>query len=74
MTLAKYTALEQSNEDSSIPARKSHSKKRTARTPAVVERVQALISDDPGQKLASIEASQQCIELPRRTFDTNRIH
>ena len=55
--VAKYTALEQSNEDSSMPVRKSHSKERIARTSAVVERTQALISDDPGQllrKLASI--------------------
>jgi len=55
--VAKYSALEQSNEDSNMSARKSHSKKRTTRTPAVVERAQALISDDPGQslrKLASI--------------------
>jgi len=49
--IAKYTALEQSNEGSSTPARKSHSKKRTARTPAVIEKTQALISDDPGQLL-----------------------
>jgi len=54
---AKYMALKQSNEGSSMPARKSHSKECTARTPGVVERVQALISDDPKQllrKLASI--------------------
>ncbi|KYQ51168.1 hypothetical protein ALC60_09744 [Trachymyrmex zeteki] len=40
-----------------MPARKSHLKERTTRTPAVIERAQALISDDPGQslrKLASI--------------------
>jgi len=52
-----YGALEQSNEDSSMPARKSHSRERTARTPVVVERTQALILDNPGQslrKLASI--------------------
>jgi len=55
--VAKYTALEKSNEGSSTPARKSHSKERTARTPAIIERAQALISDDPRQslrKLASI--------------------
>ena len=56
--MAKYTALEQSNENSNMPGRKSHSKKRTAWTPSVlVERTQVLISDDPGQslrKLASI--------------------
>jgi len=40
-----------------MPARKNYSKERTATTPAVIERVQALISDIPGQslrKLASI--------------------
>jgi len=55
--VAKYTALEQSNENSNMPGRKTR-KKRTARTPSVlVERIQVLISDDPGQslrKLASI--------------------
>jgi len=48
--VAKYNASEQSNESSSTPARKSHSKERTART-------QALISEDSRQllqKLASI--------------------
>jgi len=48
--VAKYMALEQSNEDSSMPARKSHSKEHS-RIPAVVERTQALISDDPEQSL-----------------------
>ncbi|EGI62905.1 hypothetical protein G5I_08738, partial [Acromyrmex echinatior] len=55
--VVKYTALKQSNEGSSMPARKSHSKERTARIPAVIERAQTLISDDPRQslrKLASI--------------------
>jgi len=58
---ATYMALKQSNEGSSMPARKSHSKECTARTPGVVERVQALISDDPKQllrKLASISISE----------------
>ncbi|KYN28028.1 hypothetical protein ALC57_02557 [Trachymyrmex cornetzi] len=36
--VAKYTASEQSNEDSSLPARKIHSKERTARNPAVIKR------------------------------------
>jgi len=55
--VAKYCASEQSNESSSMPARKSHSKERTARILAMVERIQALISEDSGQslrKLASI--------------------
>jgi len=33
--VAKYSASEQSNESSSMPTKKSHSKERTARTPAV---------------------------------------
>jgi len=35
-----------------MPARKSHSKEHTARIPAVAERAQALISDDPGAIIA----------------------
>ena len=48
-------ALEQSNEDC-MPARKSHSKERIARTPAIIERAQTLISDDdcPGQSLQKL--------------------
>ena len=55
-------------------------KERTARTFAVIERAQALILDDPGQsfrKLASIVGVSEPtmrVELPRRTFDTNRTH
>jgi len=41
--MAKYSTSEQSNESFSTPV-KSHLKERTARTPAVVERTQALIS------------------------------
>jgi len=54
--VAKYSASEQSNEFNT-PARKSHSKERTARTPAMIERTRALISENPVQllrKLASI--------------------
>ena len=50
--MAKY--LEQSNEGSSMSARKSHSKECTARTTVVVERDRALISDDPGQSLRKL--------------------
>jgi len=35
--VAKYTVLEQSNESSSMPARKSHSKERTAKIPIAIE-------------------------------------
>jgi len=63
--VAKYTALKQSNEGSSMPTKKSHSKERT-RIP-VVERAQALISDDPGQSLRKLALianvrKQQCVE------------
>jgi len=34
-----------------MPPKKSHSKERTARISAVIERAEALISDDPGQSL-----------------------
>jgi len=37
-----------------MPARKIHSKERTARTPAVVERTQALISNNSGQSLRKL--------------------
>jgi len=36
--VAKYMALKQFNEDSSISARKNHSKERIARIAAVIER------------------------------------
>jgi len=36
--VAKYSASEQSNENSSTPAKKSHSKEYTARTSAVIKR------------------------------------
>jgi len=54
--VAKYSASKQSNESSNMSARKSHSKERTARIPAVIERTQALILKDPQslRKLASI--------------------
>ena len=52
--MTKYTALEQSNEDFSMLARKSHSKERTTRTFAIVERTQALISDNPRAIVAKI--------------------
>jgi len=45
--VAKYTALEQSNEGSSMPTEKE-SLERTTKTSAVVEKTQALISDDLG--------------------------
>jgi len=52
--MAKYTALEQSNGGSSMPARKS--KEHTARISAVIERAQVLISDDPGQSLRKLSS------------------
>jgi len=77
--VAKHSASEQLNESSSTPARKSHSKERIAKTPAVVERTQALILEDPEQslrKLASIVSVSEptIVELPRKIFDTNYTH
>jgi len=34
-----------------MPAKKSHLKEHTAKIPAVVDRIQALILDDPGPSL-----------------------
>jgi len=67
-------ALEQSNEGSNMPARKSYE-----RTRGYPQRAQALISDDPEQslgKLASIVGVSEptCINLPKKIFDTNRTH
>jgi len=53
--VVKYMALEQSNESSSLPARNSYSKERIARI-AVVEKAQALISDDSEQSLRKLAA------------------
>jgi len=64
--VAKYSASEQSNENSSTPARKSHLKERTVRTPAVVERTQALISEDPGQSLRKLASIVDVSELTMR--------
>jgi len=53
--VAKFSASEQSKESSSTPARKNHSKERTARTSTVVKRTQALISEEQSlRKLVSI--------------------
>jgi len=74
--VAKYSASEQSNKSFSTPTRKNHSKERTARTPAVIERTQALISEDPGQslrKLASIVGVSEPT-MRREIFDTNHTH
>jgi len=46
MTLWQNIVLQ--NNQTKVPARKNYSKERTARTPAVVERTQALISKNPG--------------------------
>jgi len=45
-----------------MPARKSHSKERTARISAVVERAQALISNDLGQSLRS-DGCSEAVEI-----------
>jgi len=67
--VAKYSASEQSNESSSTQARKSHSKERTARTPAVVERIQALISEDTGQSLRKLASIVSVSKLTMRQID-----
>jgi len=64
--VAKYSASGQWNESSSTPARRSHSKERTARTPVVVERTQALISEDPGQSLRKLASIVGVSELTMR--------
>jgi len=74
--VAKYTALEQSKERFSMSARNSYSKECTEKTPAIIERAQVLISDDPEQslrKLASIVGISEPTlrQIERRTFDTN---
>jgi len=53
-------ALEQSNEGSIMPARKSHSKECTARTQLkdAIKKVQALISDDLRQSLRVLMNSE----------------
>jgi len=54
---AKYLASEASEKGSANPTRKSHSKEKSVRTPAIIERAQELISEDPGlslRKLAKI--------------------
>lgn len=42
----KYAASDMSEESSANPARKIHSKKKTAKLPAVVQKAQELISED----------------------------
>jgi len=44
---AKYLASE-TEKGSANSMRKSHSKEKSVRTPAIIERVQKLISEDPG--------------------------
>lgn len=56
-TAHKYAASEKSEEGSFNPARKIHAKKKTTRTPELVQRAQDIISEDPRislRKLASI--------------------
>jgi len=48
---SKIYGFRKSNESSNMPVRKSHSKEHTMRIPAVVVRIQTLISDDAEQSL-----------------------
>jgi len=45
--VTKYLASETSEKDSANPTRKSQSKEKLVRTPAIIERAQELISKDP---------------------------
>ncbi|XP_032687204.1 uncharacterized protein LOC116851661 [Odontomachus brunneus] len=51
---AKYLASETSEKGSANPTRKSHSKEKSVRTPAIIERAQELISEDPGLSLTKL--------------------
>jgi len=55
--MAKYNASEKSGEGSANPARKTHLRERVSRTAAVVEKAQALISEDPGQSLRKLASA-----------------
>lgn len=52
--VAKYKESEKSEEGLLTPARKVHSKERVVRTPEVIQRVQELIFEDPGQSIRKI--------------------
>ncbi|KYM88774.1 Potassium/sodium hyperpolarization-activated cyclic nucleotide-gated channel 2 [Atta colombica] len=56
---------------SNMPARKRYSKERTARIPAVVERTQALISDNSKQSLQKISIDCWCKSTMRRITEEN---
>ncbi|CAK9827593.1 Transposable element Tcb1 transposase [Anthophora retusa] len=50
----RYAAAEKSEEGSANPTRRTHSKGRSVRTPAVVQRAQQLISENPGTSLTNL--------------------
>lgn len=52
--MVKYRASEESNEDSSALVRKRHSKDCSVRTSEIVERAQALISENSNQSLRTL--------------------
>ncbi|XP_076279399.1 uncharacterized protein LOC143208672 [Lasioglossum baleicum] len=54
--IAKYNESEMSSEGSETPARKSHSKERVVRTSNIIERVQELIFQDPGQSIRKLSS------------------
>ncbi|EZA55143.1 hypothetical protein X777_05320 [Ooceraea biroi] len=51
---AKYLASETFEKGSANPTRKSHSKEKSVRTPAIIEKAQELISEDPGLSLTRL--------------------
>jgi len=50
----KYLVSEMSKKDFANSTRKSHSKEKSVRTPAIIERTQELISEDPGLSLTKL--------------------
>ena len=59
---AKYKASEKLEKGFANPSRKNHLRDKSARTPEVVQRVQELIAEDPGQsfrKLATIVGTSE---------------
>lgn len=51
---AKYFDSEMTEMGSANPTRKSHSKEKSVRTPAMIQRAQELIYEDPGLSLANL--------------------
>jgi len=50
----KYLVSETSEKGSANPTIKNHSKEKSVKTPAIIERAQELISEDPGLSLTKL--------------------